>query len=306
MLKQILCSAVFFLGLTTLFSQSSPKDQWIWSRVNDAVTQQMWQEVGLRPGPNETLVPGQTVPFNFSEIGPIVKSTPADLENNTPWELIGKFYQDSVVAPPVVSEKSNFVSPPVIVMPQPGFWQKLFSNGFFLFFLMFLAVLLTTYFLQRSLRREKKQKEEKENAWRELDPVTSGAPMVVGGLTPNNLGAAFQAQGERMYPGKDFKISDITPGRLFGVGDVSYAGEKTGQKRQMSEQGERAYQATLTIENGEDKKASVYKIFAFQACGNDARQGNYTNGDLIFVPDLVVPAPVATNMNTADSQQSGF
>lgn len=122
--------------------------------------------------------------------------------------------------------------------------------------------------------------------WKRENPVTSGPAMVIGGVTDETAQTALSNQAQRRFP--NFNISDIHKGRLYGEGRVSYAGDDHGQRRKFK--GEVGYRAIL--KNGNQKPETVYCL---QACGNDARNGDYYQGEgLIFHEDSVIPTTTPT------------
>jgi hypothetical protein len=119
---------------------------------------------------------------------------------------------------------------------------------------------------------------QKSNAWKKLDPITSGPPMIIGGINDETAEAALRGQATRIASGPNFEVSNVRKGRFFGEGLVCYAGKPSGEKRRFN--GEIGYAATLTRPLTEP-----VEIYCLQACGNDAREGQFLTG-IIFHEDV--------------------
>lgn len=130
------------------------------------------------------------------------------------------------------------------------------------------------------------------------NPVTSGEPIIPGGVTLASASARFQemasrrweSETDRLAPPQVFTIQRITAGRGWGIMNVSYA---DGSEEARRLRGERVYEADVLFPDG--KTETLYML---QGCGNDLRYGGvhrYTGVDgFRFEPDSVQPAvPVA-------------
>ncbi|MEK7588416.1 MAG: hypothetical protein AAB438_01210 [Patescibacteria group bacterium] len=257
--------------MTNLFAQqSSPKDQWIMSRVNDPSTKQMWHDIGLNPGPNQSLAPGQSVPFMFSPEGPRMMTDQADQINDTPWELIGLVWEDSFgVSTHPVNENFQWE------VHEQGFFESLFNSSWFWFWFTVSLFCFMMYLLRRRATK-----------WRRVNhPVYAGEPMSTVALTDATALAAMEAQANRLYPGVKCNIKNIRKGRFFGEGMSYFADKPKGVKCVFD--GQVGYAATLSRPGAMDEE-----VYTLLQCGNDARNGEYMTG-LIFHEDAKVDSEKA-------------
>jgi hypothetical protein len=140
--------------------------------------------------------------------------------------------------------------------------------------------------------------------WKNLcnspDPVTSGSPMVPGGVSPSSAYTHMQTVAQRQY-GVLGPIRNIRRGRFYGSGDVFYMGKSTGKKRTMN--GQFGYSGEIT-----DSEGRTNTVYFLEGCGNDVRQGNYVT-NLRFVPEgtqpeiPTPPAPVTRETSTFETKE---
>ncbi len=140
----------------------------------------------------------------------------------------------------------------------------------------------------------------KRNAEASLDPVTSGRPMKAGGVTDSEAHAYANVVASRMFNQPNLNVTNITRGTLSGTNvEVSYRGEATPKRRTFNN--EPAYRGLLTVNE------TLQFIYFLQACGNDARIGNYFSGqNITFVEDEVlqpVQAPVIEERRPAELEE---
>lgn len=146
----------------------------------------------------------------------------------------------------------------------PTWW----SNWWWLYLLLF------TFLMILIGKRSNRRKELKK------DPVTSGEPQVVGGVTDEN--AVQRMHNVALANGFDpLDVSNITRGRLFGAGRVMYADKPSGALRSFN--GQVGYMGIVKRKNGSNQV-----IYFLQGCGNDARQGDFFT-EINFVADEQQP-----------------
>lgn len=170
------------------------------------------------------------------------------------------------------------------------FWEKLQSGLWGLVWFLVFCCLLAMYIAMR----------DSVNRWRNLrkDPVTSGLPVVQGGVTSEAAPARFQEQAARQWQRETlrtassslFTILRSVRGRGWGIIDVGYA-DGTHADRRLN--GEVVYQAEVRFPDG--KTETLYML---QGCGNDLRFGNirnYTPAEgFRFEPDVATVTPAVT------------
>ncbi len=124
------------------------------------------------------------------------------------------------------------------------------------------------------------------------DPVYSGLPQVPGGIATAEQARERFAASERY---QRFQILNTIPGFISGTMMVRY-GDGSERPRVLNRQ--RAYQATIRLENGQTEN-----VYMLQQCGNDLRSGGvsrYLPGPgFNFEPDPV-PEPIPTPEPVAD------
>ncbi|MCC6323391.1 hypothetical protein IT400_01215 [Candidatus Nomurabacteria bacterium] len=133
-----------------------------------------------------------------------------------------------------------------------------------------IGLIILLYLISR-FRREKRE--------REANPVTSGAPQVVGGVEEANATQRIMniAEARGMTP---LRVTNIQRGRLFGRGNVSYADVPSGLTKRFT--GEVGYRGIILRTDGTQET-----IYFLQGCGNDAQERFFTN--IRFVADEIQP-----------------
>lgn len=111
------------------------------------------------------------------------------------------------------------------------------------------------------------------------DPVTAGKPQVPGGVNDANAYKRMHEVAGSRFPGARLDIRNIRRGILSGLATVHYA---EGQPKKLRLRGTPAYAGEVVV-NGRTET-----IYFLQGCGNDARQGNYMSGDIVFEPDVII------------------
>lgn len=135
-----------------------------------------------------------------------------------------------------------------------------------------------------------------------IDPITAGPPQVEGGISDDMAYDWTMKKAQNKFPGANIEISDIKFGRLSGPSDVSYFNVEKPKKINLHNIF--AYQGKILV-NGRKEK-----IYFLQACGNDARQGNFMSGEkLVFTPEATIMTnkskPEIKEEETGKTSESG-
>lgn len=189
----------------------------------------------------------------------------------------------------------------------------------YIFLLFFFIGLIYAFFLHKEkkdrIKKEQEKKKEEEEAIRladlkkreeekairlaESDPIGSGAPQVKGGVTDEQAIARIIniASGINGVNPRFLNVTNIERGRLFGKGETFYADKPNGLTKRFS--GEVGYRGMVRRVDGIEQV-----VYFLQACGNDVRQGNYTEGEEInFVADQEQPEIFVQHNNAVEVQQ---
>lgn len=118
----------------------------------------------------------------------------------------------------------------------------------------------------------------------DANPVTGGAPIVEGGIRPENAAEYAQQLVNQQNPNVNAPVRNVRSGRFYGRGDSYFANRRQGRTSRFN--GERGYEGEITNNSGD----VVGTVQFLEACGNPVRQGQYMTG-LRFVPDTVFTQP---------------
>lgn len=143
-------------------------------------------------------------------------------------------------------------------------------------------------------------------SWRFKNPITSGQPIVEGGIPPSDSGSIesrFEQMAQRrfgeLYPTADSnisrprRVSDIEHGSLSGNGQVHYR-DSVETRHLVDEPGYRA-EFEFVNPDGSTRRETLYFL---QRCANDVTfQGKWLTGYTFTLASeserVVVPAPAA-------------
>lgn len=167
----------------------------------------------------------------------------------------------------------------------PSWWEK---NAFWIKFwasvIGFMLLLLLFYYWRSQYK----------------DPVTSGTPIIEGGVAPANAFAHMREVARRLFPGEDVDITEVEKGRLsVRRGFVRFLNFLRGRIRTF--QNVPGYRGRI-IRNGELENEYIYFL---EPCGNDVRRGKgFRSSEVIFVPDFVQPEILITQQKEREEVQN--
>jgi hypothetical protein len=203
-------------------------------------------------------------------------------------KMYGISYHDFLAGKPVKATPTKqpvvkaAVTTPIVVEVIPT-WAKVFMWITGIIAALVAALIVWIYLDNASFKKESAasaaaitlaDKEAEAQAERDLnlDPVTSGPAMYIGGVNDTNVAHAFQVQAWRQYRRDTkryqaqmqmFTVLEVISGRGWGVMDVLY-GDGRAVARRLN--GQRVYKARVLFPDGVTEE-----LYMLKDCGNDLR-----------------------------------
>lgn len=169
--------------------------------------------------------------------------------------------------------------PSVVVQPEPFPWWTNVPWGWILALIAVMVIVAKLLQIRYKNRRR--------------NPVTAGEAQIPGGVRDSGAYSRMRQVAQNQFPGSRLDIRNIRRGKLSGLATVHYA---SGKPKKLRLKKTPAYAGEVVV-NG-----NTQTIYFLQGCGNDARQGNFMSGNLVFEPDVMIaedgsenplPTPVA-------------
>lgn len=186
-------------------------------------------------------------------------------------------------------------APKIVEVPTP----KIPSWVWWVLFGILALIVLAGFVSVFSLINPDREEFERERVLNQ-DPVSSGPPMVPGGVNEATAPAHLQEMAARIYMEETgrtatstqmFTILRSTLGRGWGIMGVLYADSRVESRRLN---GERVYQAEVRFPDG-----NIETLYMLQGCGNDLQYGGIhryrPQDDFRFEADVITepaPAPI--------------
>ena len=309
MKKHSLFLLFFSLFFTATFGQkicpgcSTPKDQWVYFVIQDENTQGFWLTEGINPDPKSSVDYGDSIPFFFEQH--YHWTQPADSTGESPWSLIGDWYDTNVALPVIATADRDTTVLPISADLSSIWTAENFPDTLWWIFLFFLLLGLLFAFLNRKWLFERRPLvTEPVATTKETDGIATltgenvlavGPPVYQNGLADETVRMHFE--NEMAREGVNLPILAIYKGRLFSNGQTIPVAFKDFD-RDARLNGISGYEAQVQLENGE-----VELRHTLQVCGNDLRRGeNIPN--VRFVRDSQQPAILQSATATDQASQA--
>jgi len=298
-------TAVF--AVTFLTSHAQPQ-------TNHLSDQEIWETILLSEEANaangisdpDMIYPGQILTFNFWDGS---RYETMVTQGQSQWQIVKMIDSLSLIHGDVVPPSWG-VSTPVQVTPvnsaipqeeqsrsaTEGSTGKESDNTLLWLALFFVAVLLLYAFVVL------RQRQQKRYLALSLDPITSGDPMVDGGISPDNPEEVAQRIKEVAATQSGYTlsgiqiISEIEHGLLNGTGEVKYKGNSKSKLRRFTDTP--GYRALVRFPDGEEET-----VFFLQGCGNDVTfEGSWVK-NVKFTPQTVVTEAPTEKKEDANAEE---